>query len=254
MGSLLIGPFCSHGRREWHGRVIPSFPCTACTSGAPTSGCCIVTHLQEQSLARPRPKGSKLPHLPDIPRAVRTGTARHVSSHCPAVKHKHSRQQTQQQSILPHTVPCYARRQRPQTRHRQVSTCAPAPLLGRRRALLLDVALIACPRHHAHARRRCWAQGRRRRRRQTMRRRPAARPCTAAAAARPCTAAAAAITATAHGAGPQAALDQETCPWARTCRMFVAEPASRPCNTRSYHGSPTESAESGSGTCRPGPP
>ena len=37
------------------------------------------------------------------------------------------------------------------TRHRPASTCAPAPLLGRRRAVLLHVALLAPSTTHMHA-------------------------------------------------------------------------------------------------------
>mgnify|MGYP001806991631 CR=1 FL=1 len=37
------------------------------------------------------------------------------------------------------------------TRHRPASTCAPAPLLGRRRAVLLHVALLAPSATHMHA-------------------------------------------------------------------------------------------------------
>ena len=73
-------------------------------------------------LSRLRPEIPKLPHLPDI---GGVGSYRHHPP-CvqprPAVKHKHSRHRTTTYML------CYAHQQRPQTRHRQVSTCAPAPL------------------------------------------------------------------------------------------------------------------------------
>ena len=50
---------------------------------------------------------------------------------------------------LPRTVLCYACQQRPLTRHRPASTCAPAPLLGRRRAVLLHAALLALSATHS---------------------------------------------------------------------------------------------------------
>ena len=85
---------------------------------------------------------------------------------------KHSRQQTKQQYTLPHTLPRNACQSKPQTRHRQVSTCAPEPLLGWRRAPL-HVALqplLAPSATHMHA----ATSG--------------PKPCTAAIVARPCTA------------------------------------------------------------------
>ena len=64
-----------------------------------------------------------------------------------ATKHKQSTSIT----VAFHTL-CCARQQRPLTRHRQVSTCAPAPLVGRRRAFLLHVALPAPSAPHMLAR------------------------------------------------------------------------------------------------------
>ena len=106
---------------------------------------------------------NRLPHLPDI--ASRGWFARpamrQAMSPCQAqAKHATNHtQQTKQEYMLPHTVPCYARQQRLLTRHRQASTCAPAPFLGTAPRSPPPRGL-ACPLRYAHARRHCWAQGR----------------------------------------------------------------------------------------------
>ena len=88
-----------------------------------------------------------------------------------AVKHKHSKHRTTTYMM------CYARQQRPQTRHWQASTCAPAPLLGRRHVTTwpcLPPLLRPCtPPLLGRGPRPCAAA-------------TAARPCAVAAAARPC--------------------------------------------------------------------
>ena len=126
---------------------------------------------------------------------------------------------------------CYAHQQRLQTRHRQVSTCAQAPLLGRRRALLLHVALPAPSATHKHH---CSAQALRRRRalhrrcsRRAMRRCHHHRRCHHRRH---------------HGAWPQAVLYQAASPSARAACLSLslrrAPAMHQPCETTS--GTPTE--------------
>ena len=117
-----------------------------------------------------KPKVSKLPHLPDKAGVGLYRPRPPCVQPCPAVK---TNQRATHRAML-----CCARQQRSQTRHRQVSTCAPAPFLWRRRALLLHVALPDPSATHMHA--------------ATVGPRPctAARSCAAAAAAaRSCAAA-----------------------------------------------------------------